>query len=151
MSDRAIRRVVTVYTVVLLALCVAPSGAQEKKKAPAAAAPKSLEERLKDYQDENAVLRRRVRELESQVENLKQNRTVTITPQPGQSAVPQNWRPFQFNGATYYVVPLDATSTSGQGTSGQGTVRLLTDAGAELDSGQPKVTAPTPTQPTPPK
>ena len=70
---------------------------------------KSLEQLVNDYQDENAALRGRVKELEGQVQTLKQSRVVNIVPQPATPGqVPQNWKPFQFNGATYYVVPLAA-------------------------------------------
>ena len=114
MPTRPIRRLVVLACVVLAAALVAPTRGQEKqqgKKKDPAEVMKSMEQLVKDYQDENLALRERVKELEGQVETLKQNRTVNVVPQPNAAAapgqqVPQNWTPFQFNGATYYVVPV---------------------------------------------
>jgi hypothetical protein len=121
MPTRAIRRFMIPACVLLAAALVAPSRAQEKqpgKKKDPAEVMKSLEQLVKDYQDENASLRERVKELEGQVQTLKQNRVVNVVPQPatpGQAPgqVPPTWQPFHFNGATYYVVPLAAGRAEG--------------------------------------
>ena len=107
-SARLVNRIALVASLALATILVAPSRAQEKgKKKDPAEVMKSLEQLVKDYQDENAALKERVQELERQVETLKQNRTITVTPQPGTAnPVPPSWQPFQFNGATYYLVPL---------------------------------------------
>jgi hypothetical protein len=116
MPTRPLRRFAIVASVVIAAALVAPSRAQEKqpaKRKDPAEVMKSLEQLVKDYQDENVALRERVKELEGQVQALKQNRVVNVVPQPAtpgqvQGQVPPTWQPFQFNGATYYVVPLAA-------------------------------------------
>jgi hypothetical protein len=114
---RPFRRLVILASVVLAAALVSPTRAQEKQQAAKKKTPaevmKSLEQLVKDYQDENAALRERVTDLERQVETLKQNRVVNVVPQPGAPAqVPPGWKPFQFNGGTYYVVPLAAGSSN---------------------------------------
>ena len=128
------RRITAVCMAALIACCVAPSGAQERAPKDNPAAPKPakkdpaavlepLQQLLKEYADENAVLKDRVKELEAQIERLKQNRTVTIVPQPGAPAkVPPNWKAVPFNGGVYYLVPLEA----GAGEVG-GAMRLHTE------------------------
>ena len=112
---RSFRRLALVAAAAVAACSVAPSPAQEKKKNPAEAM-KALEQMLNDYRDENATLRERVKELEGQVATLKQNRVVNIVPQPGAAnQVPPNWKPFQFNGGTYYIVPLKAGKAQAYG------------------------------------
>ena len=146
MPTRPVRRLATVASLVIAACLVAPSRAQEnnqeKKKDPAQVL-KSLEQMVKEYQDENAALRERVKELEGQVQTLKQNRVVNIVPQPGTAGqVPPSWKPFQFNGGTYYVVPLAA----GKGGD-QNSVRTLAQPQEQPGSGQglaPTVVLPAP-------
>ena len=148
-----LRRIVAVCTVALIATCVAPSGAQERSTpeqkdvavryfavapatpppAPAAPAPAKkdpaavlapLQQMLREYADENAVLKERVKELEAQVQRLKENRTITVVPQPGApTQVPPDWKTVPFNGGVYYVVPLDGES--------KGSFKLLTEAPVE--------------------
>jgi hypothetical protein len=124
MPTRPVRRLAFLASVILAAALVAPSRAQEKKKDPAEVM-KSLEQMVKDYQDENATLKARVKELEGQVEHLKQNRVVNVLPTqpavPGQ--MPPTWKPFQFNGATYYLVPL-----AGAGAADSAAIKTLATA-----------------------
>jgi hypothetical protein len=115
MSSRRYGQLALACVIVSAIVCVAPSSA-EQAVPPAPAAPaakdpakliKSLEDLLKGYQEENAALRAQVAELEAQVVRLQ--RKAVMVPQPGvpgQSQVPPGWQPFQFNGMTYYVVPL---------------------------------------------
>jgi hypothetical protein len=118
MPTRLLNRLMLVGSVVLIACLVAPSRAQEKKKDPAEVL-KTLEQMLNDYRDENATLKARVKDLEGQVQNLKQSRVINVVPQPGATAQPPpSWKPFQFNGATYYVVPL---ASNGGGAGAEGT------------------------------
>ena len=124
MSSRSYRQLAFVCVLVSAGFCVAPSSAEQAEApAPPAASGakdsaklmKSLEALLKGYQEENTKLRARVQELEEEVERLqvaqlrlKQNKAIAV-PQPGvpgQSQVPPTWKPFEFNGMTYYVVPL---------------------------------------------
>ena len=114
MSSRRYRQLAVACVIVSATFCVAPSSAEQAAPAaPGAKDPeklmKSLEDLLKGYQDENATLRARVKELEAQVEKLKQSKAVVITQPaaPGQPQVPPSWKPFEFNGMTYYVVPLE--------------------------------------------
>ena len=141
MPARPLRRLTLVVSVALIACWVAPSRAQEKKKDPAEVL-KALEQMLNDYRDENATLKARVKDLEGQVQTLKQSRVINVVPQQqgagAQQPPPPSWKPFQFNGGTYYIVPL-AANGGGAGndrissgtfavTPGQGPVRLTAPA-----------------------
>ena len=125
MSSRRYRQLAVVCVVVSATFCVAPSSAEQAVPAPAAPGAKdpaklmkSLEDLLKSYQEENARLRAQVEtqqaqlvELEGQIVRLMRSKAV-MAPQPGvpgQSQVPPGWQPFQFNGMTYYVVPLEGS------------------------------------------
>lgn len=147
MPTRPVRRLAIAASLVVVACLVAPSRAQEKgqeKKKDPAAVLKSLEQRVKDYQDENATLRERVKELEGQVRTLKQNRVVNVVPQPGGTAgqVPPHWKSFQFNGGTYYVVPL---------AEGQGADRFTLGTNAQEQPRRAQGPAPTVVLPAPQK
>ena len=126
MSSRRYRQLAIACVIVSATFCVAPSRA-EHAVPPAPAAPaapkdpaqviKSLQDLLKGYQDENAALRAKVTELEAQVVRLQ--RKAVMVPQPGapgQPQVPPGWQPFQFNGMTYYVVPLGEGQGAGAHT-----------------------------------
>ena len=115
MSTSFFRRFAAIVIVVLMATCVAPSGAQETSK-PQPPKEKtgdeliaSLNDLIRSYAADNAALRARVKELESQVEALKRNRIVTrVVPKPGvPSQVPKDWKEVPFNGGVYYIVPLE--------------------------------------------
>ena len=115
-----IRPIAFAFAVVFAVSSFAPSRAQQPATRPEAPKQdpdkvmKSLEQVLKAYQDENTALRARVKELEAEVQKLKQSRTVTLLPGQPQAKVPDGWVPREFNGMTYYVVPLDG-SRSGAG------------------------------------
>jgi len=126
---RSLRNVLVV-AVALAASSAAPSGGQQKE-APAPA-PDTAERRqdtmretMKDLLDENVKLRkqnldlrkdsdalkRQLQDYEQMLKQLRSNRGAVVVPtQPAPGAasekVPQSWRPFEFNGATYYVIPL---------------------------------------------
>ena len=126
---RSLRNVL-VLAVALSASSAAPSGAQQKEAAapvPNAAERRqeTMREEMKDLLDENVKLRkqnldlrkdndalkRQLQDYEQTLKQLRSNRgTVVVPPQPspGQATekVPQSWQPFEFNGATYYVIPL---------------------------------------------
>jgi hypothetical protein len=123
-------RNVLVVAVALAASSAAPSGAQQKEApapAPDAAERRqeTMRETMKELLDENVKLRKQnldlrkdndalkqqFQEYKDVVKQLRSNRgTLVIPPQPapGQATgkVPQSWQPFEFNGATYYVIPL---------------------------------------------
>ena len=120
MSPRQLRRFAVVCALVSAVFCVAPTSAEQaavpKPDEAPARAPltdsdaqiRSLKEKIVSQARENLILRRRVKELEARVEELKQSKAVVV-PQPGvpgQAQVPPSWKPFEFNGMTYYVVPL---------------------------------------------
>jgi hypothetical protein len=134
MPARPLRRLTLVVSVALIACWVAPSRAQEKKKDPAEVL-KTLEQMLNDYRDENATLKARVKDLEGQVQTLKQSRVMNVVPQQQgagtQQQPPPSWKPFQFNGGTYYIVPL-AANGGGAGNEGvsSGTFSLTPGQGA---------------------
>jgi hypothetical protein len=51
--------------------------------------------------------------------------TTPAAPQ-GNAKVPPNWKPFEFNGATYYMIPLEkgAATTQGSPAAVQGNVTI---------------------------
>ena len=126
---RSLRNVLVV-AVALAASSAAPSGAQQKEApapAPDAAERKqeTMREEMKDLLDENVKLRKQNKELradndamkrqlqdyEQMLKHVRSNRGTLVippqqAPQQGTGQVPQSWRPFEFNGATYYVIPL---------------------------------------------
>jgi len=130
---RSLRNVLVVV-VALAASSAAQSGAQQKEAPAPAPAPDAAERRqdtmretMKDLLDENVKLRkqnldlrkdndalkRQLQDYEQMLKQLRSNRgTLVIPPQPApgpaSEKVPQSWQPFEFNGATYYVIPLRA-------------------------------------------
>jgi hypothetical protein len=106
----------------------APAPAQP---APAPGEPKwvdSMQRLVKDLSDENLKMRREIKDLQDQKERLsraladcearlekqRENQgalnvppnVLVAPPAPKGNQVPPNWQPFEFNGTTYYVVPL---------------------------------------------
>lgn len=82
----------------------------------------SMQQLVKDLSDDNAKLRveneglradnealkRAVSAMEAKLRQLQQNRgTVVVPPGEVRSAPPEGWKPFQFNGQTYYLIPLE--------------------------------------------
>src|SRR5438270_8025118 len=133
---RSLRNVL-VLAVALFASSAAPSGAQQREAAapvPDAAEPRqeTMRQTMKDLLDENVKLRkqnkdlradndalkRQLQDYEQMLKHLRSNRGTLVppqqAPQQGTGQVPQNWRPFEFNGATYYVIPLRDGDAKGQ-------------------------------------
>ena len=79
-------------------------------------APESSE--IKQLKKEVETLRQRVASLEERLKDGSvvvipkegRSRPDIIDPYPGFRRVPPHWRPFEFNGMTYYIVPCDNTS-----------------------------------------
>ena len=78
----------------------------------------NLRKENKDLRADNDAMAQKLEEYEVREMRRRQNRGALVVPpqapqaQPG-NAVPPNWRPFEFNGATYYVVPLKAERAPG--------------------------------------
>jgi cell division protein FtsB len=123
MSCRRPRQIAILCALLLAASFVTPGIAEQAAPPAADKAVKTPEELVREYRRENEKLRARVKQLEAEVEALKKTRSITLAPQPIAPTAPPTWKPFQFNGATYYMVPL--------GTSGQAPAKLLTDAEAD--------------------
>jgi hypothetical protein len=112
---RNIARNMILAAAVCAGLFVAPTGAGGQQRQPRANEAdrgadrlKALENLLNDYAQENKSLRRQVKELEAQLEQLRQSRRVTVIPGPNalpRGQAPLDWKPFEFNGVTYYIVP----------------------------------------------
>ena len=67
-----------------------------------------LRQEVSDLTAENKSLRDQVAKLQEQVKRLRSRAVVQTQPgQPGRQ-VPNDWIPRQFNGTTYYLVPLQA-------------------------------------------
>jgi hypothetical protein len=69
--------------------------------------------------DPLSLLVRRVEALENRVAQLERGPQPATGPYPPvspppseQNRVPENWRPFQFNGQTSYIVPITTSSTT---------------------------------------
>ena len=146
---RNILRNVVAAAAVCATVFVAPSGAGEQQRgggliqiAPAdknTERMKALERALEESVRENAILKRRVKELEVQVEKLRDSRGVNILPGPlrmPDNKVPPDWKPFEFNGVTYYIVPCEAAQR-GSGNLRRGTEwnDLLSGREGEVRSG----------------
>jgi hypothetical protein len=104
----------------------------------------SMQRVVKDLTDENAKLRAENEELRGDVAALKrkleayeaqalkwqENRgtlNLVVPPDAVRSTQPRDWRPFQFNGQTYYVIPCkDGQLVAGQAARGPVT-RLLVE------------------------
>ena len=132
-------RTVLVVPVALAALSAAPSGAPQPNEAnPAEAAPPRdngqdalrrmftdlAEDNVKlrkenDLRADNDALQRRLEECEKLLRQQRDNRRgAFVLPQEGfqgqlKNAVPKDWKPFEFNGATYYLVPLASGDDAG--------------------------------------
>jgi hypothetical protein len=130
---KAVRHAVVIVIVCAVASAVT-TGAQESKQGSAPLAPqdareqrdegrvdalqramKKLSEDNAALRAENAALRLRVEEAAALVRRLQENGGILRVPpealrapNAGQGQVPPNWKPFEFNGATYYVIPLNA-------------------------------------------
>lgn len=101
-----------------------PAAPQTKTQIQTPADPKdpkwvrTIQQLVKDLTDENAKLRadnealmRQVEAYELQMRRQRENRgTFVLPPQALQgelkNSVPPGWKPFEFNGATYYLIPL---------------------------------------------
>jgi hypothetical protein len=72
-----------------------------------------LRKEVKDLRADNDALKDKLQASERQLRQWRANRgALAVPPQAPQgqpsNAVPPGWRPFEFNCATYYVVPLKA-------------------------------------------
>ena len=69
-----------------------------------------LRREMSDLRDQKDFLNRRLEECEKLLLQQKENRRVwdlVVPPPQGNAQVPPNWKPFEFNGATYYMIPLE--------------------------------------------
>ena len=81
-----------------------------------------LRKQNENLRADNEALRRQLAAYEARVHQQRENRgTFVIPPEalraaPSQGGgVPESWKPFEFNGATYYVVPLkDGEAATGR-------------------------------------
>lgn len=133
------------YGVVVMIVCSIAStvstGAQEQAK-PSLPAPARAPARVDDLAAENARLRaendslrarnnalnRQLEESRAAMRRLWENPgivrpEVPWTPNPSPGAIPPGWQPRQFNGTTYYIVPLTsgAATTTERVTTGRAT------------------------------
>ena len=70
---------------------------------------RALRQMLADMADKNARLEEESKRLKDEINLLKARRAVEIprvAPQQSAPSVPKDWKPFNFNGQTYYVIPL---------------------------------------------
>lgn len=83
---------------------------------------RSMQQLFKELSDDNArlqvenerlradndALKRALSAMEAKLRQLQQNRgTLVIPPEQFKKAPPQGWKPFEFNGQTYYLIPLE--------------------------------------------
>ena len=70
---------------------------------------RELEAKLSAAEQRGIQLTKKNLELEKQVKQLQlQLAVMQVAPPQELKTMPDGWKPFQFNGMTYYVVPLDA-------------------------------------------
>ncbi len=88
----------------LLTLCVAGASSESS----------SGSSEMEQLRKEIAELRRRVRSLEdrSLIVPRRDHSIITIPPYPPSGPAPRDWRPFEFNGRTYYVIPVTSANMS---------------------------------------
>ena len=67
-----------------------------------------LRQLLSDLSKENQSLKDEVARLKQKVKELQSCVIIQTPPGAGARQVPDNWVPHQFNGVTYYIVPLNA-------------------------------------------
>ena len=97
----------------------------------------SMQRLLKDLTDDNAKLRsendalkRKLEAYEAEAKQRQQMPNIILTPPAApRDSTPPSWRPFEFNGATYYVVPCkdgkpEAGQVAPQGPVGDAAQRL---------------------------
>ena len=75
-----------------------------------------LQRQVADLRDQAAFLDRQLADCRTLLEKEKANRGVLVIPPgaaqpnlqrvPNANSVPKNWQPFEFNGVTYYKIPL---------------------------------------------
>ena len=107
-----------------------------------------LRKQNENLRADNAALRRQLEAYEARLRRQQDNRgTFVIPPEALRAApsrgggVPESWKPFEFNGATYYVIPLK------DGEAATGRSNLLMETPAPQD--RPVVVKPaTPERPT---
>jgi len=72
----------------------------------------SLRRALADQVERNRLLEVRVKELQYRLRELEIRTAAETRLAPQTQSVPENWRPFQFNGTTVYIIPLGAEQTA---------------------------------------
>ncbi len=87
----------------------------------APAPPPSEQSQIEQLKEEVASLRGRVESLEKQLKDRSlvvprggRESPMIIRPPGRPGPVPKDWRPFEFNGMTYYIVPVDTPKTPTQ-------------------------------------
>ena len=81
-----------------------------------------LRREVADLRDQRDFLNRKLEECRTLLQKREQNRGTFVIPpeamrnlQPQGKGVPESWKPFEFNGATYYVIPLkDGAAAAGR-------------------------------------
>ena len=67
-----------------------------------------LRQKLADLTTENKSLREQVAQLQEQVKQLRSRPIVQPQPRQPLGSMPRNWVPREFDGMTYYLVPLES-------------------------------------------
>jgi hypothetical protein len=65
---------------------------------------------IEQLRKEVAELRQRISSVE---DRMRDRSIITVRPYPPHRPIPKNWRPFEFNGMTYYVIPIDNAAKPG--------------------------------------
>lgn len=80
---------------------------------------------------DNEALRRQLEAYEARLRQQRDNRGTFVIPpealrgtRPQGNGVPESWKPFEFNGATYYVIPLK----DGEAATGRSNLLMETPA-----------------------
>jgi hypothetical protein len=72
----------------------------------------SLRRALADQVERNRLLESKVKELQYRLKELEIRNAAETRVAPEIQRVPEDWRPFQFNGTTIYVIPLGVEQTT---------------------------------------
>jgi hypothetical protein len=94
-------------------LCAAPSGRADEPKAAARQAEQSpervaeLERKVEQLERANAELRKQLAGKQRELARRRVAETIVVPPRELRSAsVPEHWVPREFNGETFYLIPL---------------------------------------------
>ena len=90
----------------ILALGAVAVGADDSRSTGPKSEAESLRKALAEEVARNQLLEKKIKDLQYQVKELQLRQAAETRTFPEAQRVPDDWRPYQFNGMTVYIVPL---------------------------------------------